>query len=97
MNHGGEMKLNIGDTVRFSAEVPGWSMADWNMSEGDGFVDWIEGLDGLLGEVVGIEIGDGNEESYVDILFQNGEELDSVWTGHFVPVPGVKIMKRSAA
>ena len=90
--------LKVGDTVRFSAETETWDLSDWAMEPGDGFSQFIERLDGLLGEVTSIEIDDGDEPAYIDVVFQDGELLDAVHVSHFTPVdPKVRVLAARAA
>ena len=60
--------IKKGDTVRFHAETETWFLDDWSMEEGDGFSEFIGRLDGLLAEVVEIEVGDEDEPLYVELL-----------------------------
>jgi hypothetical protein len=74
--------IKTGDTVRFHAETETWSLNDWTMEEGDGFSEFIGRLDGLLAEVVEIEVGHDDEAQYVDLVFEDGELLDAVCVTH---------------
>ena len=74
--------IKTGDTVRFHAETETWSLSDWSMEEGDGFSEFIERLDGLLAEVTEIEVGSDDEPLYVDLVFEDGEQLDAVSVVH---------------
>ena len=74
--------IKKGDTVRFHAETETWCLDDWSMEEGDGFSEFIGRLDGLLAEVVEIEVGHDDEAQYVDLVFEDGELLDAVSVDH---------------
>jgi hypothetical protein len=90
--------VKTGDTVRFHAETEDWCLADWSMEEGDGFSQFIERLDGLLAEVTEIEVGDDDEPLYVDLVFQDGEQLDAVSVVHLELIdPKVRVLAAKAA
>ena len=90
--------VKTGDTVRFHAETEDWCLADWSMEEGDGFNQFIARLDGLLAEVAEIEVGDEDEPLYVDLVFQDGEQLDAVSVVHLELIdPKVRVLAAKAA
>lgn len=93
--------MKAGDTVRFHAQTSTWSYADWQMTEDDaeGFVDFIRSCDGMLAEVLAVEVeGPSGETLYVDVQFQNGDHLDAICAEHFELVDGnVRIFKARAA
>lgn len=90
--------VKTGDTVRFHAETETWCLSDWSMEEGDGFSQFIARLDGLLAEVTEIEVGDEDEPLYVDLVFQDGEQLDAVSVVHLELIdPKVRVLAAKAA
>ena len=78
--------VNVGDTVRFHAETEDWTLDDWAMEPGDGFSQFVGRLNGLLAEVVEVEVESGGEVLYVDLVFQDGEMLDAVCVAHLEPI-----------
>ncbi len=78
--------VNVGDTVRFHAETEDWTLDDWAMEPGDGFSQFVGRLNGLLAEVVEVEVESGGEVLYVDLVFQDGEMLDAVCVTHLEPI-----------
>jgi len=90
--------IKTGDTVRFHAETETWSLSDWSMEEGDGFSEFIERLDGMLAEVVEIEVGYDDEALYVDLIFQDGERLDAICVTHLEAVDDkIRVLAAKAA
>jgi hypothetical protein len=90
--------VNVGDTVRFHAETEGWSLDDWAMEPGDGFSQFVGRLNGLLAEVVEVEVESGGEVLYVDLVFQDGEMLDAVCVLHLEPIDRkVRVLAARAA
>lgn len=90
--------FKVGDTVRFHAETEDWSLDDWAMEPGDGFSQFIERLDGVLAEVVEVEVESGGEVLYVDLVFQDGEMLDAVCVAHLEPIDRkVRVLAARAA
>ena len=90
--------VNVGDTVRFHAETEGWSLDDWAMEPGDGFSQFVGRLNGLLAEVVEVEVESGGEVLYVDLVFQDGEMLDAVCVAHLEPIDRkVRVLAARAA
>jgi hypothetical protein len=90
--------IKKGDTVRFHAETETWGLADWSMEEGDGFSEFIGRLNGLLAEVVAIEVGDEDETLYVDLVFEDGELLDAVSVFHLEQLdPKIRVLAARAA
>ena len=90
--------IKVGDTVRFHAETETWSLSDWSMDAGDGFGSFIESLDGVLAEVVEVEIDDGDESLYVDLVFQDGERLDAISVLHLESIDRkVRVLAARAA
>jgi hypothetical protein len=90
--------INVGDTVRFHAETEDWTLDDWAMEPGDGFSQFVGRLNGLLAEVVEVEVESGGEVLYVDLVFQDGEMLDAVCVAHLEPIDRkVRVLAARAA
>ena len=90
--------VNVGDTVRFHAETADWTLDDWAMEPGDGFSQFVGRLNGLLAEVVEVEVESGGEVLYVDLVFQDGEMLDAVCVVHLEPIDrNVRVLAARAA
>jgi hypothetical protein len=90
--------VNVGDTVRFHAETEDWTLDDWAMEPGDGFSQFVGRLNGLLAEVVEVEVESGGEVLYVDLVFQDGEMLDAVCVAHLEPIDRkVRVLAARAA
>ncbi len=90
--------INVGDTVRFHAETEDWTLDDWAMEPGDGFSQFVGRLNGLLAEVVEVEVEAGGEVLYVDLVFQDGEMLDAVCVAHLEPIDRkVRVLAARAA
>jgi hypothetical protein len=90
--------VNVGDTVRFHAETEDWTLDDWAMEPGDGFSQFVGRLNGLLAEVVEVEVEAGGEVLYVDLVFQDGEMLDAVCVAHLEPIDRkVRVLAARAA
>ena len=90
--------VNVGDTVRFHAETADWTLDDWAMEPGDGFSQFVGRLNGLLAEVVEVEVESGGEVLYVDLVFQDGEMLDAVCVAHLEPIDRkVRVLAARAA
>ena len=90
--------INVGDTVRFHAETEDWTLDDWAMEPGDGFSQFVGRLNGLLAEVVEVEVESGGEVLYVDLVFQDGEMLDAVCVVHLEPIDRkVRVLAARAA
>ncbi len=90
--------VNVGDTVRFHAETEDWTLDDWAMEPGDGFSQFVGRLNGLLAEVVEVEVESGGEVLYVDLVFQDGEMLDADCVAHLEPIDRkVRVLAARAA
>ena len=90
--------VNVGDTVRFHAETEDWTLDDWAMEPGDGFSQFVGRLNGLLAEVVEVEVEANGEVLYVDLVFQDGEMLDAVCVAHLEPIDRkVRVLAARAA
>jgi hypothetical protein len=90
--------INVGDTVRFHAETADWTLDDWAMEPGDGFSQFVGRLNGLLAEVVEVEVEASGEVLYVDLVFQDGEMLDAVCVAHLEPIDRkVRVLAARAA
>jgi len=90
--------FNVGDTVRFHAETADWTLDDWAMEPGDGFSQFVGRLNGLLAEVVEVEVEASGEVLYVDLVFQDGEMLDAVCVVHLEPIDRkVRVLAARAA
>jgi hypothetical protein len=90
--------VNVGDTVRFHAETADWTLDDWAMEPGDGFSQFVGRLNGLLAEVVEVEVEASGEVLYVDLVFQDGEMMDAVCVVHLEPIDRkVRVLAARAA
>jgi hypothetical protein len=68
------------------------------MEPGDGFSQFVGRLNGLLAEVVEVEVEASGEVLYVDLVFQDGEMLDAVCVLHLEPIDRkVRVLAARAA